>query len=315
MDNVNWLIFVVIYLLADSFRIFLDNYISDAYFKGRGAASQKIFHGAIQVSLGLIMFFISGLDFAHTDWLSLAIFCASGFVVSLAGIPYFKALELDDSTNLGIFMQLSPVLYLIFGWLFFHETIAPLQIVAFVIILAAPLIIIKTTSKRSQKVRLRAVFYAFLYVLISVVANLVFAEQTEHTTVEISFLTEIAVFFIGKGLASLLVVGGNKKWRHRFSQVVRRNPRRVPRLLLVNVVIGLVADAAYRMALAAAPIVAIASAATDSVEPIVIFFMGLILTLINPKFGREKLQKKTILVHLGATILVVIGVALIQFQA
>ena len=39
----NWLIFVAITLLADSFRIFLDNYVSDFYFKGRGAASQKIF--------------------------------------------------------------------------------------------------------------------------------------------------------------------------------------------------------------------------------------------------------------------------------
>jgi hypothetical protein len=40
--------------------------------------------------------------------------------------------------------------------------------------------------------------------------------------------------------------------------------------------------------------------------------MGLLLTLIWPKFGREKLQKKVILVHFIATILVVIGIVLMQ---
>ena len=77
--------------------------------------------------------------------------------------------------------------------------------------------------------------------------------------------------------------------------------------------VGVIKSFAYRAALIAAPALALASAASDSIEPIVIFFMGLLLTLIWPKFGREKLQKKVILVHLVATILVVIGIVLMQF--
>ena len=55
-----------------------------------------------------------------------------------------------------------------------------------------------------------------------------------------------------------------------------------------------------------------ASVASDAVEPIVIFFLGLLLTLIWPKFGREKMDRKTIIVHLVATILVVVGIVLMQ---
>jgi hypothetical protein len=55
-----------------------------------------------------------------------------------------------------------------------------------------------------------------------------------------------------------------------------------------------------------------ASAASDSVTPVVIFFMGIVLTLIWPKFGREKLNRKNVLVHLVATMLVVIGIVLLQ---
>ena len=84
------------------------------------------------------------------------------------------------------------------------------------------------------------------------------------------------------------------------------------RPLSINCLVRVVQQFAYRGALIAAPTVAIASVASDSAEPIVIFFMGLLLTLIWPKFGREKLQRKTVLVHLIATILVVVGIILLQ---
>ena len=307
----NWLIFVAVTLLTDSFRIFLDNYTSDVYFRGRGAASQKIFHGVLQIAAALIILPFAGINFVNADWASIGIFFASGFIISLAGIPYYKALELDDSTNLGIFMQLSPVLYLILGFIFLGDTITIPQLIAFVVILAAPILILRTTNKNSQKVKLRAIAFAFIYVLITVISNLLFVKETGDNN--LNFIAEIALFFLGKGVSSLIFVGSRKKWRHRFRFVLSRNPRKLPRLLFTNVTLGMISDATYRMALAAAPTVAIASAASDSVEPIVIFFMGLILTYINPRFGRENLTKKSVMVHLGATILVVIGVTLIQF--
>jgi hypothetical protein len=77
-------------------------------------------------------------------------------------------------------------------------------------------------------------------------------------------------------------------------------------------VFGVTKDFTYRAALFMAPSVAVASAASDSSTPIVIFFMGILLTLIWPEFGREKLNRKSIIVHLIATILVVVGIVLIQ---
>lgn len=307
----NWLIFVGVTLLTDSFRIFLDNYISDFYFKGKGAASQKIFHGALQILVAFVILPFAGIDFATVQPLTVGLFVLSGVLATVAGIPYYKALELDDSTNLGIFMQLTPVLYLILGWLFLGETISPIQLVAFIVILAAPVLILRTTQKRSRKVKVKALMYAFLYVFILVVGNMIFLkEETEA----LGFGGEIVLFFLGKGFSNVVIVGANKTWRQRFKYVMRRNPKKLPRLLVANTALSMISDASYRLSLAIAPSVALASAASDAVEPIVIFFMGIILTLIRPKFGREKLGRKPVLVHLGATILVVIGVVLIQIN-
>ena len=82
--------------------------------------------------------------------------------------------------------------------------------------------------------------------------------------------------------------------------------------MLANFCIGTAKEFTYRAALATAPTVAMASVASDSSEPIVIFFMGLLLTLLWPKFGREKLDKKSIIVHLVATALVVTGIIILQ---
>ena len=329
-----WLIFVVITLLSDSFRIFLDNYVSDTYFNGRGSVSQKIFHGTLQCLVGLGVLcavspqLISALwetgseqlgswsQLIETPVFTIVTFFLSGFFISFAGIPYYKALELDDSTNLGIFIQLAPILYLVLGWLFLGETISFWQIIAFAVILSAPLLILFNTRKRSREVKLKAIMFAFIYVAITVVCNLMFVKENTaslETPSDVAvFAGELAIFFIGKGVSSIIMVMCNKKWRRRFGTVLRRHPRKLPRLLVANTALGIVSDSTYRLAMAAAPTVALASAASDSVEPIVIFFMGLVLTLMNPRFGREQLNRKAIMVHLGATVLVVIGVVLIQ---
>ncbi len=305
----NWLILVGIATVLDSTRIFVDNYASDVYFKGRGAVSQKLFYGYAFIVLAIIVSIITGFDFNFNYLQNFALFFASGLLSGFAGIPYYRALELDDSTNIGIFTQLAPVLYLILGWIFLGEQFSPLQLLAFVVIVSAPILIVATTRKRSRKIKIKAVFFAFLYVLLAVIGNLIFVKESVP---ELNFLTEMVFVFLGKGISDLIIVYAHPKWRKRFHAVMKESHKKVLRPLISNSIIGFIKDLAYRAGLILAPAVAIASAASDSAEPIIIFFMGLLLTLIWPKFGREKLNKKSVLVHLAATILVVIGIVLLQ---
>ncbi len=306
----SWLIFVGLATFLDSTRIFIDNYSSDVYFKGRGAVSQKLFYGYAFIVAAFVMAAITGFDFNANYFINFALFFASGLLSAFAGIPYYKALELDDSTNIGIFTQLAPVLYLVFGWLFFGESLSLLQLAAFFVILSAPMLIIATTGKRSRKVKIRAILYAFLYVLMAVIGNLLFVKEN---VAELNFLAEMALVILGKGVGDLIVIYVRPKWRRRFLAVMKGSRKKVLRPLISNCLVGVAKDLTYRLGLIMAPVVAMASAASDSAEPIVIFFMGIVLTLIWPKFGREKLNKKSVLVHLVATILVVVGIVLMQF--
>lgn len=307
----NWIILVVVAVVLDALRIFIDNYASDTFFKGRDAVSQKWFYGFMYLVAGCIILPVVGFNFNNVNLAVTGLFVLSGLLASLAGIPYYKALEIEDSTNLGIFIQMAPIFYLVLGWFFLGEKFSPVQLVAFAIILAAPIMIVATTRKRSRKIKLRAVIYAFMYVLVAVIANLIFVKADNA---DYGFASEIAWVFIGKGLGNIAIILARPKWRKRFSHVYKTSKRKVLWPLVANSIVGFGKDFAYRAALTLAPAVAVASAASDSVEPIVIFFMGIVLTLIWPQFGREKLDKKTVLVHLLATILVVIGIVIIQTQ-
>lgn len=304
-----WLFLVGIATILDSARIFVDNYSSDVYFKGRGSVSQKLFYGYAFIVGAFILAAVTGFDFNANYWLNYLLFFASGLLSGIAGIPYYKALELDDSTNIGIFTQLAPIFYLVIGWFALGENFSPYQLVAFAVIILAPLLIIATTRKRSRKIKIKAVFYALLYVLIAVIGNVIFVKEN---TPDLNFLTEILFVFLGKGVSNLIIVYSRPKWHRRFYAVLKSSHKKVLRPLISNSIIGFTKDIMYRQGLILAPSIAVASAASDSAEPIVIFFMGIVLTLIWPKFGREKLDRKTVIIHLIATILVVAGIVLLQ---
>ncbi|MCR5700270.1 MAG: EamA family transporter [Candidatus Saccharibacteria bacterium] len=308
----SWLIFVAVAVLFDVFRIFTDNYISDVYYKGREVASQKMFSAWGKTIVAIIILIAVGFSFTDFEPSVIGLLLLSGVLLSIAEIPYYIALGIEDSTNLGIFIQLAPILYLILGWLFLGDTITPIQLIAIVIILIAPIMIVMTSRKRSRKVKLHAVFLAFLYVLLAVIGNLVFV-NVNADNFDVHFLVEeIAIAILGTGLADLLIMLCLPKWRMRYRHVKQKSKNKVLVPLSVSMVVGIIKSFAYRAALVSAPAVALASAASDSVEPIVIFFMGIVLTLIWPDFGREKLNRKIVLIHLIATVLVVIGIVLMQ---
>ena len=308
----SWLIFVAVAVLFDVFRIFTDNYISDVYYKGSEVASQKMFSAWGKTIVAIIILIAVGFSFTDFEPSVIGLLLLSGVLLSIAEIPYYIALGIEDSTNLGIFIQLAPILYLILGWLFLGDTITPIQLIAIVIILIAPIMIVMTSRKRSRKVKLHAVFLAFLYVLLAVIGNLVFV-NVNADNFDVHFLVEeIAIAILGTGLADLLIMLCLPKWRMRYRHVKQKSKNKVLVPLSVSMVVGIIKSFAYRAALVSAPAVALASAASDSVEPIVIFFMGIVLTLIWPDFGREKLNRKTVLIHLIATVLVVIGIVLMQ---
>ena len=308
----SWLVLILLAVFIDAFIVFGDNYISDVYFKGRQSNAQKLLHGFCFVVSAIVIAIIAQVDLTKIPILAILLLIVSGMISSFASIFYYRALEIEDSTNLSIFLQLAPLLYLVYECLVMGRDFTITQLIAFIIILLAPAIIVLCSRKNSRKTKLRAVAFAAIYVTVSVAGHIMFVRT--NTDYNLSFVDAMTLLTFGKGVANLLIVYVlNRKLAKRFFTVKKQSHGKLIFPLAINSIACVVKDFIYRYGLLLAPAMAFASAASDSVEPIVIFIVGIILTLINPKFGREKLNKKSVLVHLVATILVVVGIILLQF--
>lgn len=306
----NWVTLVAVAVLSDSTSTYIDNYITDVYFKGRLAVAQKIFFGFSYVAIALMLLFISGVNFEELVFSTVGILVFAGIINAVADITYYSAIEIEDATEVGIFFQLSPIIYLIAGVLFLGESISLTQLLAFLVIFSAPLLIIFSTRKKSRKIKFRAAMYVVIYIIIDVASNMIFLAANSES---MDIYQEISFLLLGKGIGNILIVICFPRLWKRWKNVLRASRGKVLRPLILDLIMILTYDIFYRMALLAAPVVALASVATDATEPIMIFFLGLLFTIIWPRFGREKLKKETILVHLLATALVVIGIILLQF--
>lgn len=302
-----WLVLTIIAALAAAIYTFFDNYIVDVFFKGRTPQAQKVFFGPAYLATAvLIALFanIQAMEVGNAIGLIVA-----GALASISYIPYYVALGKEEATSVTILEQLSPIFYLIFGWLILGESISEMQLAAFAIILLSPLAIVLGSRKNSQNSKISIVLLMVGKVTISALANVSVVKFSGS-----DLMTSIFYITLGKGLCDIIMSLIFKKWRLRFRQVAKkhRKPLKFYGIFLIDHLLWLVSDFTYYAALTLAPVVAMVSAVAKSAQPILVFVLGIVLTAMWPKFGREKNNRRTIISHFIATVLAVIGIVLMQ---
>jgi len=227
--------------------------------------------------------------------------------IKLAGtIPYYRALRRDDTTEVVLLSQISPIIALAMGAAFLHQIITPLQLVAFCLILFAAILVIVGSGHHRIKLKFRASIYVLIACFCWVVSDIIFVSQA----VKIDFITSFFWMMLGGALVqfTMLIVFNN--WRQDLGKLLRRN--RFKKLLAIsaNESVWLVGEIAWRLGIVVRP-VAIMSVTASVLQLIATFVLGIILTLIWPRFGREKLNRKLVLYHLAAIVVMAVAITLI----
>lgn len=303
-----WLILTGAATVLSSLYGFLDNFITDTIFKGRHAQAQKLFFGPAYLLTALVIFLL--FEVQTTTVLVAVFLIISGFVASLSSIPYYLALSKDDTTNVTLLEQFSPIFYLIFGRFILGEQIGGGQLAAFLIVLSAPLLIILSSKKRSKGNLVKTAGFVLVQVTIAALAHTLTAKFGAGVSSE----TMLFYLFIGKGISDIVSIAAVKKWRERWLHVWRKNSTS-PKFWLTMTIDHLLYvgyDACYFTALILAPTIAIAPAIIKTAKPILVFVFGVIFSILWPNFGREKINKRAVSVRLIATTLATIGVVLMQ---
>jgi len=301
-----WLFLCVIVALIWSFSTFIDNYVTDVIFKGKKPQSMKIFDGISYLVFAAITFFVFGVENIRIEHIALLLL--SGIASSVASIPYYLALREEESTTATLFYQLVPVVYLFTDWLIFGQPVTHLQLMAFIIILTAPIIITFSRKRpRSRRTMFSAALLFIIYVLLSAVSGIL----STHIGENHAFPTVFFYFLLGRGFSDIILFATHSDWQQRMKYIWRRKKWQFVLTVGFNQIICIIAEFFSRYALIIG-VASLVSVTYNVLELIITFVLGIILTIIWPKFGREELSRHVVIGHLIATILAVIGIILIK---
>lgn len=300
-----WLILCLIAAAIWSFSAFIDNYQTDVIFKGKTPQGMKVLNGPVYILIAVAVGLVAKIAFPTIP--QMALLMLSGALNSIASLAYYQALEKEEATDAAIFYQLQPVLFLVIDFLLFGDTISFKQIVGFIAILLAPMVVIFSRKRaKSRNIALKAAALLVLYVFIATAS----AEIAVRSAEKVDFKTVFVFYIFGRGCMDC-ILGFIPKYHKRHKYVIKHRPGAYIGTVVLNQILCSAADFLYRYGLFLG-VAALGSAITNASELIMTFILGVILSLIWPNFGREKLQKRLIIAHIIAVAFCVAGIIIIQ---
>jgi drug/metabolite transporter (DMT)-like permease len=300
-----WLILCILAALTWSFSAFIDNYQTDVIFKGRTPQAMKVLNGPVYIVISIIVGIIFRIQFPELG--TIGFLMLSGALSSIGALAYYQALEHEEATGAAITYQLQPILFLLIDFIIFGEQISIRQILGFIIILLAPVIVVFSRKRaNSRRMEVRAIGLLILYVVIATIS----AEISTRSSGGVDFKSVFVFYLLGRGVMDV-IIGLFPKYRKRHKYILAHRAKAYVGTVVVNQCLCALADFAYRYGLIIG-IAAIASAVTNAAELILTFTLGIILSIIWPNFGREKLKHRLVVAHIIAVILCVIGIIIIQ---
>ena len=304
-----WLPTLLLIISAVCYAVssFFDNFITDTFFRGRRPEAQKVFSIIFYaIVITFLIIFSPPTDFNLFYVLLLA---GSGVADAIAGIFYYRSLVNEETTGVTIIMQFLPVFSLVSGFFILGDEIAIPQLVAIaLLLLSAVLIVFSHGKSRSRtRVQLRTIMLLLIAMVFWTTATTIFAFAGDG----FDFMTSFFYVMLGHFISNLVLALVMKSWRVRARNVFREFRFKIIVTYLSGNFIWLVGEALWCLSILSAPI-AVASAVSSTSQLIVTFILGLVLTTVLPRFGREKLTGRTVSYHLVALLLSIAAILLIQ---
>lgn len=255
--------------------------------------------GAVAFVLGAVIFAVRGFPLLPLPQ-ALAVL-AAGATATLALVPYYKAMLLDDPSRIIPLYESRPIFVLILAYIFLGEVLHENQLLAFLLILIGGIIL--SVEKIDQETfRLRkavgwVLFASFIFSFPSILFKYVAIQQ--------NFWDSLAYEFMGSGLGvlALLLFQRNRKAATEEGARVGAN---LWAILITNELIyaaGLV-SAFYAVSLASPALVAV----LGGTQPFFVLIFGLILSVWFPHVVKEDIRGSTIIQKVVAIAIIFAGV-------
>ena len=211
---------------------------------------------------------------------------------------YFKSLETSDTSIVVAMFQLIPVFSYILGIIFFKETLTLKQLIGSIIIIVSAILISIDIKQKKNKYKilplmalsslLCSIYYLFF--------ELGFRTDSYKTC---AFYFQISLLVIG------IILMFIKSFRTTFTKAIKSNGKKYLSVNIVNEFVNLAGMLLENYANVLIPIAIVT--VISRLQVVFVFIIGLLGTILLPKYFTENIDKKTIIKKLSCIALSIIG--------
>jgi len=301
----SWLLFAFSGPLLWAVSFHIDKYLVERYFKKSPVAILMVFTALIGlVMLPFIWWFRPQV--LSLPWSNTLVMMASGILYMAAMLFYLHALQSEEASIVAPLFQISPLFgyllaYLVLGEILTHTQMAGAALIVF----GALTLTIRPGVRRSKKIKKSLVLWmlacTFALALSSVIFKF-FAVQDEYWMT--TFWTYVGHAIFGVGILCV-----PSYWRQLVA-LMRKNTRAVLQVNAANELINLGGGLGVSYATILAPVSLVQAISSTTI--LFVFLFGILLTIFLPKFAKEDLSRKNLLLKGAAAVLITIGVIVIN---
>lgn len=296
----SWFFIALINPLAHATVNHLDKYIISKYFKGDSVGALIIFSALFAVVALPVLWIIDSTVFKVTDYKIAILLMVNGALLVTAIIFYLYALKDNEASFVAPFFQLVPVFAFFLGYFFLGEVLTQNQVFATILLITGALIFSLDFTGKSGRINWKLLFYMFCSSLLYAANAVIF----KTIAIDQGFTHSLFWDMTGKFIFGVILFVFVASYREQFISIIKNNGFYPVFLNSLNEIIALIGEIALIYAVLLAPVALVQ--AVGGLQPAFVFVLGLLITLLFPKFGEESLKIKILSQK-------IIGIAVIVF--
>ena len=238
---------------------------------------------------------------------SLISLLTASFIYIIATVFYFKAIEKNDASIVVVMFQMIPVFSYISALILFKENLTIRQIIGSIIIILSAVIISFDFNEKNNRKKFKALLLMTLSSLCYSIYFILFDIGIRNSSYySCAFWYQIG--FLIMGVVLLLL----KSFRIPFVNAIKKNGKRYLILNTTNEVINLIANLLVNYANLLIPIALVN--VLNGFQGAFAFILGIIGTILLPKYIKEDLSKKVVIQKIVCIILGIIGLIILVYK-
>jgi len=259
-----------------------------------------------QLSVVPVVVLIPFVDFFVPSGASLVWLMAAGILWAFSGMPYIKAMQIEEPSRINMYWSLIPVFILLFSTLFLGERFTHVQLFAFVLLVFGS-VIASVHAKGKGLSFSRAA-------KLMIIATLGFSIQItimDYVFATVPFLVGF-IWFSLFGAVAASVIALSPWIRSEYVRELKRMSGIVKIGLPTVVLIDLSGTALSQLAISLGPAALVL--AFEGSQILFVFLISTFLSLFYPHIIKEDLDKRNVFLKLTALIFVIAGTFVLAFS-